>query len=213
MRWVTALDLHRWAERLDSESMLPELVRRLVHATTVGVDRISFQSGESIQTAGWDGVVHVTAGNEYVPNDWSGCTASNVHSSRTFSTEPSRHCLVDPHERRHTTLRPPVMRGILDKQSLLGQRVIRALHVPLPVRRAIPLAGHVLAYSSPESVLDAAPRLVEAQRFPPPFKDRRHDKRHVTQQSRSPSTTMPKVNGRCGPARRREPIAPTPSPT
>jgi hypothetical protein len=82
MRWVTAQDLQLWAGRLDAESTLPELLRRLVHATATP-DRISFPSGESVQTGGWDGIVHIDAGNEYVPDGWSGWELSKRADIKT----------------------------------------------------------------------------------------------------------------------------------
>ncbi|HTT62682.1 MAG TPA: hypothetical protein VMG35_12595 [Bryobacteraceae bacterium] len=68
MRWVTAQDLQSWAARLDAESRLPELVRRLVRATVDAPQKVAFPSGESVQTGGWDGIVLTTSGNDYVPD-------------------------------------------------------------------------------------------------------------------------------------------------
>ena len=64
-----ASDLVAWAARLDSQSTLPELVRRLVHGTVASSDivRANVPSGEAIQHRGWDGTLSVKAGNAFVP--------------------------------------------------------------------------------------------------------------------------------------------------
>jgi len=95
MRWVTAQDLQSWAGRLDAESTLPELVRRLVHAT-VAPDRISFPSGESVQTGGWDGIVHIDAGNAYVPDGWSGWELSKRADVKTKADDDYQKRTDDP---------------------------------------------------------------------------------------------------------------------
>lgn len=64
---ANATDLALWANRRDSQDVLPRLVRRLVHATTEHVLRAGFPAGEGVQLGGWDGIVEVEQGNAYVP--------------------------------------------------------------------------------------------------------------------------------------------------
>ena len=96
MRWVTAQDLQLWAGRLDCESTLPELVRRLVHATIAAPDRVAFPSGESVQTGGWDGIVQVQTGNEYVPDGWSGWELSKRGDIKAKADEDYDKRTLDP---------------------------------------------------------------------------------------------------------------------
>lgn len=64
---VDATDLASWANRLDAQSRLPQVVRRLVHATVARVLLIGFPAGEGVQAGGWDGVVKAERGNAFVP--------------------------------------------------------------------------------------------------------------------------------------------------
>lgn len=57
IRLITVADLAQWAERLDSKSAFPELIFRLILATTHNnFNRLRFRAAEGIQTAGWDGI-------------------------------------------------------------------------------------------------------------------------------------------------------------
>jgi hypothetical protein len=69
--WVDATDLNSWANRLDSQSRLPQLLRRLIHATVRHIQRIGFPAGESVQLGGYDGVLQVLEGNAFVPDGFS----------------------------------------------------------------------------------------------------------------------------------------------
>jgi hypothetical protein len=59
--------LNQWAERRDSQALLPEVIRRLVYATVAGPRRVLFPSGESVQLPGWDGYVEAPTGTQFVP--------------------------------------------------------------------------------------------------------------------------------------------------
>ena len=69
---VDATDLIAWADRRDAQGTLPQLLRRLILATTEGISHIHFPAGEGVQSSGWDGVVVTDVGNEYVPAGQSG---------------------------------------------------------------------------------------------------------------------------------------------
>lgn len=71
MKWVNATDLKHWADTRECQGLLPQLLRRLVHATVGNVLRCDFSSGESVQLGGWDGLLHVNEGNPYVPTGLS----------------------------------------------------------------------------------------------------------------------------------------------
>lgn len=65
---VTGTDLNIWANRRDAQGALPQLVRRLIHATVGRVLRIGFPAGDAVQMGGWDGIVVVEEGNAFVPD-------------------------------------------------------------------------------------------------------------------------------------------------
>ena len=68
---VNATDLDLWANRLDCQGLMPQLIRRLVHASVRRVLRMSFRSGEGVHIGGWDGIVTVDGGNAFVPDGTS----------------------------------------------------------------------------------------------------------------------------------------------
>jgi transcriptional regulator with XRE-family HTH domain len=65
--WVCGVDLNTWADSLDCQGRLPQLVRRLAHATLDRGDRVDFPAGEGVQRRGWDGIVEAARGNSIVP--------------------------------------------------------------------------------------------------------------------------------------------------
>ena len=73
---VDGTDLDQWAERREAQSLLPELIRRLLRATTTRINLIDIPSGEAIQQGGWDGIVNLKEGNEYFPAEISVCEIS-----------------------------------------------------------------------------------------------------------------------------------------
>ncbi|WP_293104210.1 hypothetical protein [Moorena sp. SIOASIH] len=70
-QWVDATDLNLWANRRDAQARLPQLLRRLIHATVQQPQRVVFSAGDSVQMAGWDGIVDAPEGNSFVPNGYS----------------------------------------------------------------------------------------------------------------------------------------------
>ncbi|MFN0106472.1 MAG: hypothetical protein ACKV2U_30820 [Bryobacteraceae bacterium] len=67
MKWVNATDIKLWAGRLDSQSLMPELLRRLVFASIHNPHRVEFPSAESVQSGGWDGISEVSEQSTFVP--------------------------------------------------------------------------------------------------------------------------------------------------
>ena len=72
IRWVNATDLSQWAERRDGQGTMPELLTRLIRASTGMAARIRFPSDESVQLAGWDGTCGIEKGTEHIPSGSSG---------------------------------------------------------------------------------------------------------------------------------------------
>jgi hypothetical protein len=67
MRWIDGTDLVQWADRRDSQSRFPEVVRQLILATVDNLRRVTFRAGEGVQFPGWDGYVEAPQGSVYVP--------------------------------------------------------------------------------------------------------------------------------------------------
>lgn len=57
MKWITSTDIKQWANRRDAQSVLPELVIRLIRATTSNITQIRFPSGDAVHLTGWDGIL------------------------------------------------------------------------------------------------------------------------------------------------------------
>jgi hypothetical protein len=47
-------------------------MRRLIRATVPNIKRLHFPTDESVQMGGWDGIVEVEIGNDFVPDGTSG---------------------------------------------------------------------------------------------------------------------------------------------
>ncbi|MHB0860465.1 hypothetical protein ACYCS5_04190 [Paenibacillus sp. SEL3] len=68
---VDATDLAQWAERRDSQSMLPQLIRSLILSSSVHINRINFAAGEGVSLGGWDGITIAEEGDSFVPTGTS----------------------------------------------------------------------------------------------------------------------------------------------
>ena len=66
LKLIKALDLQHWADTKESEMLMPELMRRLIHASMKGITRISFPNEDSVNLPGFDGILETTDKNEYV---------------------------------------------------------------------------------------------------------------------------------------------------
>ena len=78
---ANATDISLWAVRRDAQDTMPQLLRRLVHATSRKILRSNFRAGEGVQLGGWDGIVDSEEGNAFVPagiSAWETGTGSDV---------------------------------------------------------------------------------------------------------------------------------------
>ena len=66
-----ANDLVQWASRFDAPGQLPELVRRLILATTGDITHLQMRSSEGTRYGGYDGVLEAGQGNAFVPDGLS----------------------------------------------------------------------------------------------------------------------------------------------
>lgn len=64
---IDATDLTIWANRRDSQSCLPHLVRRLILSSAGNVTCIHVRAGEGVLLAGWDGLAEAQVGDAFVP--------------------------------------------------------------------------------------------------------------------------------------------------
>jgi hypothetical protein len=102
--FVTSNDIKAWTEtdKRRAEEILPLLVKKLILASSKPKE-ISFSSGDAVTTGGWDGILEVEEGNEFIPtgkSGWEFGTNSGVkgkgdedYQKRTQSPEP-----LVPHE-------------------------------------------------------------------------------------------------------------------
>lgn len=67
---IKASELANWADSTDARALLPELVRRLVHATVSAseLEHVNFPGGEEVHRPGYDGETRVKTGNAWVPD-------------------------------------------------------------------------------------------------------------------------------------------------
>lgn len=68
MKFITSTHLKQWADTKESQSLLPELIRRLICASVKRLDRLSFPSGDAVHMPGWDGIVSCQEPIDLVPD-------------------------------------------------------------------------------------------------------------------------------------------------
>jgi hypothetical protein len=71
MKWITALHLQQWAERIDARTALSEIVSALVRASSPNIQSFRFPAGDSAQIPGYDGQLTATGVPPYVPDGHS----------------------------------------------------------------------------------------------------------------------------------------------
>ena len=57
MKWITSTDIKHWADTHKAQGLLPELVCRLIRATSTKINKLRFPNGDAIHLNGWDGVL------------------------------------------------------------------------------------------------------------------------------------------------------------
>lgn len=63
---ITALDLHQWADKKESEGLMPELLRRLINASLSDITRLYFPTEDAVSLPGYDGILETTSTNAFV---------------------------------------------------------------------------------------------------------------------------------------------------
>jgi Superinfection immunity protein len=121
VKWVTALELEQWADRIDARSDLIGIVADLIRASASDINSFRFPSGDSAQLHGWDGRLHSVGAPPYVPQDesaWEFGTASDyvtkINSDYTDRTrnprgvDPKQSTFVFVTPRRWATTKPTI---------------------------------------------------------------------------------------------------------
>lgn len=67
MNWVQSKDLKIWSNTRDCQEVLPQLVRKLIRATTSSIKNIKFPSVDNVLIGGCDGILETKNGTEYIP--------------------------------------------------------------------------------------------------------------------------------------------------
>ena len=99
LKSISAHELDLWANTTDARARLPELIRRLVHATIEPsqIEHINFPGGEETQRPGYDGETKVTTGNAKVPTGityWE--MGANVGVKGKFASDYSKRLAKRP---------------------------------------------------------------------------------------------------------------------
>ena len=68
MKWITALDLQKWADTLQARAILPELVGDLIRASASELQSFRFLSGDKSQVRGFDGRLSAIGAPPFVPD-------------------------------------------------------------------------------------------------------------------------------------------------
>ena len=68
MKWIHARQLENWAETIDSESRLSELVSSLIRASVSETSYVRFPTGDSARLPGYDGTLIAKSTCPYVPD-------------------------------------------------------------------------------------------------------------------------------------------------
>ena len=66
LKLIKAIELQHWADTKESEVLMPELMRRLIHASMKDITRISFPNEDCVYLPGFDGVLETFDTNEFI---------------------------------------------------------------------------------------------------------------------------------------------------
>jgi len=80
MKWITAGDLERWSDTIDSRTRLSELVSNLIRGSATKITAFRFPTGDSAQLQGYDGRLVAEEVAPYVPGGesvWEFGTSAN----------------------------------------------------------------------------------------------------------------------------------------
>jgi transcriptional regulator with XRE-family HTH domain len=97
IRWVSAEDLSKWADRTDGAVSLPTLLAHLIMATHGTAVQLRFPADEGVRHPGWDGRTTVETGGAYVPRGDAGWEiGAQRNNIITKATEDYRKRTAEP---------------------------------------------------------------------------------------------------------------------
>jgi hypothetical protein len=105
LRWITALNLQTWAERLDARNVFPGMVADLIRASALDITKIRFPNGDKGQVRGFDGVLDAVGAQPYVPDGasiWEFGVSADA-ATKANSDFDKRTKEVDEAKRKETT--------------------------------------------------------------------------------------------------------------
>ena len=102
---IKARQIESWADQIDARTLLPVLLRKLVHSTGRDLHQVDFPGYDNAQRHGPDGVVKSGASNPWIPEGtsyWEFGTNQNPRgkAEKDYSDWPKS---VDPAERANST--------------------------------------------------------------------------------------------------------------
>jgi hypothetical protein len=71
VKWITALDLEQWADRVGARVAFPEMIRDLIIASANDISEVRFPGGDKGQVRGFDGRLDAVGATPYVPSGLS----------------------------------------------------------------------------------------------------------------------------------------------
>jgi len=80
---ASGTDIAQWGATRASQDRLPEMLRRLVFATTETPSYVDFPSGDAVQLDGWDGVVELNEDHHAIPRGLSVWEVGTSKSPKT----------------------------------------------------------------------------------------------------------------------------------
>lgn len=84
---ITATDIDHWASRIEARTLLPVLLRRLVHADTDAGTKVDFPGYDAGERKGWDGLTEAPYAGHWVP---AGRTGWELSVSGDLPGKPNR---------------------------------------------------------------------------------------------------------------------------
>ncbi|MEQ1835636.1 MAG: hypothetical protein ABL862_04200 [Candidatus Nitrotoga sp.] len=106
MKWITALNLNQWAEKIDARAVFSELIGDLIRASATNITAFRFPSGDKSQVRGFDGHLTSNGAPPYVPEGdsiWEfGC--SGTGASKATRDYDKRTTEVAKEDRANLTL-------------------------------------------------------------------------------------------------------------
>ena len=97
IRWVSAEDLSKWADRTDGAVSLPTLLAHLILATHGTAVQLRFPADEGVRHPGWDGRTSAETASAYVPDGDAGWEiGAQRNNIITKATEDYRKRTAEP---------------------------------------------------------------------------------------------------------------------